>query len=275
MALVGHPADDLPPEAVMKFVLHAPPPAPGAVGAEKEHLARAGGTGHEQGHAAKVVAQGGMDGEDFRAGPAFFDGGGPEEAGQLFPKFVIAIFVGIEAGEPMAFAGAGQDHLRLVLQSDALRFGGIQHDGIQIGQRAVEESRFAAARPGHKDQPAALLLDQALDHGGVGFCQLILADADVAEENHVVRGQRFLGGGEGRDVVGAVARPDFGMEQEAVHVHAGIAGQGVAQVAVFPARERIHHQHLEFFLADGNMEGALVVFGNALLRFDRDFDGGR
>ena len=114
---MGHPADHLPPEAVMKFVLHAPPPAPRAIGAQEEHLARAGGAGDQQRHAAKLVAQGGMDGEDFRAGPALFDGGGPEEAGQLFPKLIIAVFVGIEAREPMAFAGAGEDHLRLVLQA--------------------------------------------------------------------------------------------------------------------------------------------------------------
>ena len=132
--------------------------------------------------------------------------------------------------------------------------------------------RKVASRPAlsrDKDQPAGLLLDQAPDHGGVGVRQLILADADVAQKDHVVRGQRFLGGGEGGDVIGAVARPDVGMVKEALHVHAGIAGQGVAQVAIFPARERIHHEHFEFFLADGNMEGTFVVFGNGFLRFHR------
>ena len=38
------------------------------------------------------------------------------------------------------------------------------------------------------------------------------------------------------DVVGAVARAEGGVEQQAVDIDAGVAGEGVADEAVFPAR---------------------------------------
>ena len=87
VALMGHPADDLAPEAVMIFVLDALAPAPCAVGAHEEHLAVAERAGDEQRDAAVVVAQVRVDGEHFRAGARVADGGAPVEAGEIASRW--------------------------------------------------------------------------------------------------------------------------------------------------------------------------------------------
>ena len=73
----------------------------------------------------------------------------------------------------MAFA-AGQDELGFILQPDAVRFGLVQFDRIQILERAVKKTYSRPRRPGHKDQTAALLLDQALEQFRVVVGQFVL-----------------------------------------------------------------------------------------------------
>src|SRR5260221_14034380 len=101
MPLGGHPANDLAPKAIMKLILDASAPTPGAVGAHKEHFATACGTRGQQGHPAGGVAKRRMDRKNIRTGTALFHGGRPIKTGELFPEFVIAIFVRVEARQEM------------------------------------------------------------------------------------------------------------------------------------------------------------------------------
>ena len=85
VALVGHPADDLAPEAIMVFVLDAEAPAPGAIGAHEEDFAVAEWAGNEQRDSAFLVAQIRVDGQDLGARAGIAHGGAPVEAGEIFP----------------------------------------------------------------------------------------------------------------------------------------------------------------------------------------------
>ena len=49
------------------------------------------------------------------------------------------------------------------------------------------------------------------------------------------------------------------MQQQHADVHARVAGEGVAQVPVFPAGIGLDQEHLEGLGADGNLEGLPVV----------------
>ncbi len=64
----------------------------------------------------------------------------------------------------------------------------------------------------------------------------MFADTDVAEEDYVVAGEHLARPGEGGEIIAAAAGGDFRVEQHAVQVDAGVAGEGIAQEAVFPAR---------------------------------------
>ena len=64
------------------------------------------------------------------------------------------------------------------------------------------------------------------------------------------------------------------MPQQAAQVHAGIARQGVAQITVFPARQRIHHQHLDLLHPHRHLKAALVVLRHRLVRLRRQLHGG-
>ena len=64
----------------------------------------------------------------------------------------------------------------------------------------------------------------------------MFADTDVAEEDYVVAGEHLARPGEGGEIIAAAAEGDLWVEQHAVQIDAGIAGECVAQEAVFPAR---------------------------------------
>ena len=91
--LIGHPAGDLAPEAVVIEILDAAPPAPGGVDAHEEDLAAAGGLGDEQRDGAVFPAAVAVDGEDFRAALGLDDGGVPVEAGEASPDFRVLLLV--------------------------------------------------------------------------------------------------------------------------------------------------------------------------------------
>ena len=66
-ASVGHPANDLPPEAVVVFVLDTLPPPPCAIGGHEEHLAGAERPRDEQRDPAVVVGHVVVHGEHLAA----------------------------------------------------------------------------------------------------------------------------------------------------------------------------------------------------------------
>ena len=234
--LVRHPAGDLAPEAVVELVLHAAPPTPCAVGAHEQHLAAPGAADGQQRNAAPLVAQFGMHGEHLAAGTALGHTGGPVKTGEHFPNLLVHHFVGVEAGEQMAAAPAGEREHRLVLQADTGGLGVVEHDRHQLLQRTVHQRKVIAPPAGHEDQSAALLLDEALDQPGVLRTQLPFADADVAEEHHVVAGEHLARAGEGGEVVAPAAGADVRVKQHAAQIHARVARKGVSQEAIFPTR---------------------------------------
>ena len=170
----------------------------------------------------------------------------------------------------MAASPARERECRLVLQADAGGLGIVEHDRHQLLQLAVHQREVIAATPGHEDQAAALLLDEALDQPGVLRAQLPLADADVAKKNHVVAREHFAGTGEGGEVVAPAAGADVRVKQQAAQVHAGIAGEGVSQVTVFPARLRIDNQHGQLDHAHGDVKRRRVVVAQPFVRLHRE-----
>ena len=265
-----HPAGDLAPKAVMKLVLDAAPPTPRAVGAHEQHLAATGAADGQQRDAAKLISQLRVHGEHLAAGPAFDHAGGPVKTGEHFPNLVVHHFVGVEACEQMAASAVREREHRLVLQADAGGLGVVEHDRHQLLQLAVHQREVIAAPPRHEDQPAALLLDEALDQLGVFLAQLPFADADVAEKNHVVTRQHFARTGEGGEVVAPAAGADVWVKQHAAQVHTGVAGEGVSQEAVFPARLRIDDQHSQLDHAHGDVKRRRVIVAQPLVRLDRE-----
>ena len=109
------------------------------------------------------------------------------------------------------------------MEGDAFRAFVIKHYGEKVFEGAVEQGGLAPAPTRDQDQAAGLLLDQAFEQLGVFFREFALADAYVSEEHDVIRRKRFLGAGEGRKVIGTVASPKLGMQEQAMHFHAGIA----------------------------------------------------
>ena len=90
------------------------------------------------------------------------------------------------------------------------------------------------------------------------------SNAHVAEEDHVELGKLVESGRELLDVV-LVAAADLAqarVEQQARDFDARIARQGVAKIAILPARQRLDDQHSQLFLADRDRRGELVVVGN-------------
>jgi hypothetical protein len=62
------------------------------------------------------------------------------------------------------------------------------------------------------------------------------------------------------------------MEHQTIEVYAGIAGEGVAQVTIFPTGKGFDDEDLEGFDADGDGESLLVVILEILVRFDGDLE---
>ena len=104
-----------------------------------------------------------MHGEYLGARPTLGNGGGPVEAREHFPDLVVDHFVGIEAGEQVAAAKVGEGQHGLVVHADALRAFVVEDDRHEFVQFAVHQREVVAAAAGHKNEAAALLLDEALD----------------------------------------------------------------------------------------------------------------
>ena len=210
-----------------------------------------------------------MDGEHFAAGPALLHGGAPVKAGQVFPDVVVAVFVAVEAREQVAFADRRQQQRHFVLQRDAVGTLVVELHRHEVGERAVEEGHLPTAPARQEDKATALLLDEAANQRHVRLLQLAFAHTHVAEENHVVALELLLRAGKGGEIIAPAARPERGMEQHAMRLDARVAFEGVAEVAVFPARQRVHHEHLERLRAHGDAELLRVVVRERLVGLGR------
>ena len=106
--LIGHPARDLAPEAVVIEILHAAPPAPRGVDAHEEDLAAAGGLGDEQRDGPEFAAAVAMDGEDLRAALRLDDRGVPIEAGKPPPDLRVFLLAVAKHGQQRCAAFGGE-----------------------------------------------------------------------------------------------------------------------------------------------------------------------
>ena len=120
---------------------------------------------------------------------------------------------------------------------------------------------------GHEYQSAGLMLDESFEQPAVLCSELSLFDSHVTEKNDIVFSQLVEARGELLDVV-LVARAylaEARMVQQARQGNTRIARQGVAQIAIFPARNRFDEQHAKLFLADSDRRGELIVFREQLI----------
>ena len=145
VALVGHPADDLAPEAVVVFVFDAATPAPGAVGSHEEDFAGAEGFGDDEGDATEAVGLGAVGGEDFAAGFGAEGGAVPLEAGEGGPDAGGGVFGVFEFGEEAAGAGFGEDEAAGGFGTEASGLGVVPDDGKELVERGLPEGGLGAA----------------------------------------------------------------------------------------------------------------------------------
>ena len=148
-------------------------------------------------------------------------------------------------------------------RAPAAGLGRVEHDRAEVAQLGVEQRELAPLPARHEDQAARLVLDQPLQQPALLGRQLAVFHADVAQEDHVELGELVEAGGKLLDVVlvaaARLAQPR--MEQQARELDARVAREGVAQVAVFPARIRLDDQHAQLLLADRDRGRQLVVVG--------------
>ena len=135
----------------------------------------------------------------------------------------------------------------------------VEDDGHEVGEFGVQQRELVALRAGHEDEAGRLVFDEAADERALFLGELVVGDADIAEEDDVVFGEFLEFRGELLDVVLALAGAERGVEEQAGKLDAGIAGEGVAQEAVFPARQGFDDQHADFLRAAGDGEFAGVV----------------
>ena len=121
----------------------------------------------------------------------------------------------------MPFAEGGQQQSRLILETKSLRLLLVQNDREQILQGALRKGLLPAAPSRQKDQPARLLFDQPFDEFRIVLRQLILAEADVAQEDHIITRQEFFRAGKRGQILLAAARGHAGMKQQTMHFHTG------------------------------------------------------
>ena len=129
---------------------------------------------------------------------------------------------------------------------------------------------------GHEDESGRLVFHEAADEFALFGGELVRSDADVAEEDDVVFGEVFDFRGELLDVVLALAGAERGVEEQAGKLDAGIAGKGVAQEAVFPARQGFDDEDADFFrpAGDGEFPGIVSRDKLAIGHGDGEFEGG-
>ncbi len=245
MPLVRHPARHLAPESVVILILNSPPPAPCAIRAHKKDFTAAAGPGNENRHTSRFTAQGRVNREHLRAWTASLYGGRPVESRQIFPDRGICGRIRREHCQQMPRARGSESEVRLKGTSVAMRLRLIKLYRQKIANRASGESQLATANAREEHHAAALLLHYPFHENQILFFKFTLAQTDIAQEDDVEPGHLLPGRGKCRNIVASAAGLHSGVEKKALHLHSGIAGERVPKVAVFPARERIHHQDLQ------------------------------
>src|SRR4051794_12855 len=77
----------------------------------------------------------------------------------------------------------------------------IEHDGIQVLEWRIEQRELAALDARQKDEAAGLIFNEAAQHAAFVERELIILHANVAQEDHIIFGQRLEGAREFLNVV--------------------------------------------------------------------------
>ena len=127
-----------------------------------------------------------MDGEDLGAGFGFDDGGVPMKAGKLSPDFGVFLFVFAEEREQRRAAFSSKREWCCQRIADAVALCVVEHDWHQIGEVGIEQGKLVALAAREEDHAGGLIFDKPADERALFLGELIVADADIAEENHIV-----------------------------------------------------------------------------------------
>ncbi len=111
----------------------------------------------------------------------------------------------------------------------------------------------------HEDEPGGLVAHGFLQRVALLVRELAWVSADVADEDHVVLRELLVLRKSVEVVLAAADFAEVGLKEERVDLDARVALEGVAQVAIFPARERVDDEHAELFLAHGERRLERVV----------------
>ena len=94
-----------------------------------------------------------------------------------------------------------------------------------------------AFRTRKEDESRSLVLHQSADIGALLLGELVVADAHIAEENHIVFGEVLDFFWEFIDVIRTTADAQLRMKKQAGELNSRVAREGIAQEAVFPTRQ--------------------------------------
>jgi hypothetical protein len=153
----------------------------------------------------------------------------------------------------------------------------IENDGDQVREFGIEQRELVSLGAGQKDDTGGLVLHEAADEGALFLGELVVSDADIAEEDDVVFREFLEFLGKLLDVILAAAGAELRVEEQAGKLDAGVAGKRIAQEAVFPARQTLDDEHADFLGPAGDDEFARVVGGDefAIGDGDGEFERGR
>ncbi len=257
----------------MVLVLHSPPPAPCGIGAHVEDLAGSEGAGHDQGDASEAVGLGGVHREDFAARLGAQPRGIPLEPGQHRPDPGAGLLAVFQLGEQAPGARLGKRELPDGGRAPSAGLALVPDHREQLRQRGPRQGAGVPAQSRQKDEPGGLVPHHLHDGGALPGAQLPVGDPDVPQQDHVVGCEGIVGGEGGEVIAAGPGLPEVRMEKEGGDLHAGIALQGIAQIAVFPARETLDHQYPQGLAPDFKLGFPAVVGGVVLVGGRRDVEG--
>ena len=129
----------------------------------------------------------------------------------------------------------------------------------KVGEIGVEERKLVALGAWEKDETGGLVLDQSANHRALFFGELVIADADIAEEDYVILGEVFDFIGKFCKVIGTTADAELWVKEQTGKFDTRVARERVAEEAIFPAWERFDNQDTNFFGFAGNGKFARIV----------------
>ena len=276
-APVGHPAHHLPPKAVVVFVLDPLSPPPGAIGGHEEDLSGPERARDKEGNPPRLVGNVVVDSEDLAAGLGPGNGAIPLKAGERLPHGRILVGGVGETREQARTPLVGERESPRRRRAGSLGAGLVEDHREEIAERRLRKRHLMPQPARHEDEPRGLIFDELLEKPAVVLGELTGIDSDVAEEDDIERRQLLDRPGKLLDCIlrAAADLRQPGLKEETGKLDAGIAGEGVAEVAVFPPRHALDEEDAELLLADRHRHRAGVVVGEELAGLRGNADGER